>query len=292
MITFINPIWLVLAIPLLVAWWIWRPASRFLQFTRLAILLLALLALCGLAIRLPGRRGSVVVVVDRSLSMPAGSEASQKEAIELIQRAMSSDDKLAVVSFGQNVAIDRPPQAGAFAGFTNQIEPDASNLSEAIEKALALIPENSPGKILLISDGRWTGKDPSSAVSKSATRGIEIDYRSLQRSMANDLAISQIDAPVTVTPGEAFMINAWVKSPAQQDVNFELRRGGQILSAGKTNVTAGLNRLSFRDHADVPGAQGYTLKITSGSEDPIPENNSAKILVGVQGPRPLLVLTT
>jgi Mg-chelatase subunit ChlD len=292
MITFLNPIWLILAIPLLAAWWVWKPPARFLQVARLGIILLLLLALSGLAVRLPSRAGTVVVVADRSLSIPEGGAAAQREAIELIQRAMGADDRLAVVSFGQNAVIERAPQSGIFAGFTNQVEPDASNLKEAIEKALSLIPQNSPGKILVISDGRWTGVDPLGASSKAATRGVAIDYRSLQRSTANDLAISQVDAPVTVTPGEAFMLTAWVRSPVQQEINFELRRSGQTLAAGKSNVKSGLNRLTFRDDAEDPGAQIYNLRVTANGHDPVPENNTAKILIGVQGPRPLLVVTS
>lgn len=296
MVTILHPIWLVLTIPLLVAWWLWKPSSKFLRYTRLTTLLLILLALCGLAVKFPSRAGTVVVVADRSLSMPQNSDAAEREAIELIQRAMSSDDRLAVVSFGQTAAIEHSPQTGAFAGFTNQLSPDASNLNEAVEKALALIPGSSPGKILVISDGRWTGKEPASGAARAASRGIAIDYRSLHRSTANDLAISQIDAPVTVTPGEGFMITAWVKSPVPQEINFELRRGGQTLAAGKTAVSTGLNRLTFRDLAEAPGAQSYNLRISGSPSfsdaDPIPENNAAKILVGVQGPKPMLIVST
>jgi Mg-chelatase subunit ChlD len=295
MITLLHPIWLALAIPLAAAWLLWRHSSRFLRFTRLALLLLILLALCGLAVKLPSRNGTVVVVADRSLSMPQGAEAAQREAIDLIRRAMTSDDRIAVVSFGQSAAIESQPQSGSFAGFTNEVGRDASNLAEAIDKALALIPQNSPGKILAISDGRWTGKDPATAASKAAARGVTIDYRSLQRSSANDLAVAQIDAPVRVTPGEAFMITAWVKSPVQQEIAYELRRGGQVLAAGKTNAGAGLSRLTFRDLAGEPGAQGYTIRVSqnvAGADDPVPENNSAKVLVGVQGPRPLLLVSS
>lgn len=295
MITLLHPIWLALVIPLAAAWLLWRHSSRFLRFTRLALLLLILFALCGLAVKLPSRNGTIVIVADRSLSMPQGAEAAQKEAIDLIGRAMTSDDRLAVVSFGHSAAIERAPQSGAFAGFTNEVGRDASNLTEAIDKALALIPQNSPGKILVISDGRWTGKEPATVASKAAARGVTIDYRSLQRSTANDLAVAQIDAPITVTPGEAFMITAWVKSPVQQEIAYELRRGGQILAAGKTNASGGLNRLTFRDLAGEPGAQGYTIRVSdvqNSGDDPVPENNSAKVLVGVHGPRPLLVVAT
>ncbi len=292
MITLLNPIWLILIIPLAAAWWLWKPTSKFLRYARLALLTLILLALCGLAVKLPSRVGTVVVVADRSLSMPANAEAAEREAIELIQRSMSSDDRLAVISFGQNSTIERSPQTGAFAGFTNRIEADASNLNEAVEKALSLIPAEAPGKILVISDGRWTGKDPADAAARAASRGVAIDFRSLQRSLAGDLAIAQIDAPVTVSPGEAFMLTAWVKSPTSQEISFEMLRGGQVLAAGKTSVSAGLNRLTFRDLAESPGAQRYSIKITGSSGDPIPENNSAKVLVGIQGPRPLLVVTS
>src|SRR5215475_11814668 len=92
------------------------------------------------------------------------------------------------------------------------------------------------------------------------------------------------------------MITAWVKSPVQQEIVYELRRGGQVLAAGKTNAGAGLNRLTFRDLAGEPGAQGYTIRISGAQngagDDPVPENNSAKVLVGVQGPRPLLLVSS
>jgi len=224
--------------------------------------------------------------------MPEGGEGSQKEAIDLIQRAMSDQDRLAILSFGQKAVLERSPQSGAFSGFTNQVERDGSNLADAVEKAVALVPQNTPGKILIISDGRWTGEDPSGPAARAVRRGIAIDYRLSERSTVNDLAIAQIDAPVSVTPGEAFMISAWVKSPLGQEINYELRRSGEVLASGTTSVSLGLNRISFRDHAGELGAQGYTLKIHHQADDPVPENNTAKILVGVQGPRPLLVVTS
>src|SRR5262249_16475858 len=130
---------------------------------------------------------------------------------------------------------------------------------------------------------------------KAAARNIAIDYRSMQRSTANDLAITEIDAPVRVSPGEAFMITAWVKSPSQQEISYELRRGPQTLAAGRTNVGTGTSRLTFRDAAGDTGGQGYTLRIRSnapnGDDDPVPENNTAKVLIGVEGPRPLLLVS-
>ncbi|HLG15306.1 MAG TPA: VWA domain-containing protein [Blastocatellia bacterium] len=284
------PIWLLLIIPLAAAMWLWRLPSRLLRALRLAALVLVVLAMCGLAIKLPSRTGTLVVVADRSESMPPGVDASHKEAINLIQDAIGSQQRLAVVSFGRTAAVEQPPQSGEFAGFTGEIGRDESNLADAIERALSLIPADAPGRILILSDGRWTGRDPAAAASRAAARGISIDYRLTERAAANDVAISQIDAPTTVTPGESFMITAWIRSPIQQDVTFELVRGGERLAAGKTSVTSGLNRLTFRDQASEPGASSYTLRVTSG-DDPVPENNTARLLVGIQGPKPILCIT-
>ena len=122
---------------------------------------------------------------------------------------------MAVVSFGRSASIEQVSQSAEFAGFTGEVGRDESNLAEALERALALIPQGSPGRILVLSDGRWTGKDPANAAWRAAARGIAIDYRALERSAANDVAISQIEAPATVSPDEAFMINAWIRSPVQ-----------------------------------------------------------------------------
>ena len=286
-----HPVWLLLAIPLAVALWLWRLPTPLLLGFRIATVLLILLAMCGLAITLPSRAGTIVVVADRSDSMPPGSDASHKEAINLIRRAMGADQRLGVVSFGRSASIEQNSQSVEFAGFTREVGRDESNLSEALERALALIPQGSPGRILVLSDGRWTGKDPANTAWRAAARGIAIDYRALERSAANDAAISQIEAPATVSPGEAFMINAWIRSPVQQDISYELLRGNERLAAGTRNVSSGQTRLTFRDQAGEPGTYSYTLRIAGAGQDPVPENNSARLLIGIKGPKPLLCLT-
>src|SRR5262249_6056927 len=140
LVTLLAPIWLLLLVPLGLSLWVWRPPTRFLFGVRLASMALVLLALSGLALRLPSRAGTVVVIADRSLSMPQGASAAQTEDIGLIRKAMGNNDRLAVVSFGQEVAVVHPPSDKPFAGFTHKVGGNASNLAEAIDTALSLIP--------------------------------------------------------------------------------------------------------------------------------------------------------
>jgi Mg-chelatase subunit ChlD len=286
-----QPIWLFLLVPLGLSLWRWPLPGRLLTALRALALVLVVLALCGLAVRLPSRAGTVVVVADRSLSMPPESEAAQREAIDILRGAMGTDDRLAVVSFGQAAAVERTPESGPFPGFVNEVGGNASDLAEALETALSLIPRGSPGKILVLSDGRWTGRDPSAVAARAAARGVAIDYRAMQRPAANDLAVARLEAPPAVAPEESFLITAWVHAPSAQTATYRLRRGDRVLAEGQQALAAGLNRLTFRDRAAEPGSQGYTLEVRGAGDDPVPENNRARVLVGVGGPRPVLHVT-
>ena len=207
------PFWLILVIPAVVAFWMRPLPSRRADASAPVTVLLLLLAICGLNIKLPSRSGCVVVVADRSLSMPAGSQSQQVEATELLYRSMGADDELAVVSFGQRTSVEQPPQRLCFAGFVNDVGNEASNLAEAVDRAVSLIPSGSPGRILVLSDGYATGSDVAAAAARAASADIAIDYRAMQRAGAGDLAIERIDSPQSVAAAEAFMISAWVDSP-------------------------------------------------------------------------------
>jgi hypothetical protein len=287
----LHPIWLFLVIPLALSLCLWRMPSRLLLCLRAVILLLLLLSLCGVVVRLPSQAGTIVVVADRSQSMPPASETVQKEVIDLLQKAKGPEDRLAIVSFGRTAAIEQSPDTGQFAGFTHQVGDDASNLADGLETALTLIPQDGPGKIFVLSDGRFSGRDPDGVAVRAAARNVAIDYRSLQRATTNDLAILRVETPASVAPGESFLMTAWVQSPTAQTVSYVLRRDNKTLNHGEERLTSGLNRLTFRDRAGEPGTLSYTLTVVGNGEDPVPENNRAHVLVGVQGPRPLLHVT-
>ena len=288
---FTQPIWLTLAIPVAVALWLWRAPSRLLEILRVVATVLILVAMAGPALRLPSRQGFVVVVADRSLSMPADSEKQLLSAIERVHEAMPKGSLLGVVAFGHRAVIERTPQAGDFTKFLHRVEREGSDLSEGLDKGLALIPRDAAGRLLLLSDGRWTGASPVGPASRAAARGIGVDYRLVGRTSADDLAVARIAAPAEVTPGESFMVTAWVSSPSRRTVTLELLRDGKPLAQARRTVPSGLSRHVFRDVARSPGVQGYVVRIVDSQDDPTPENNAARALVGVSGPKPALLVT-
>ncbi|HPU57598.1 MAG TPA: VWA domain-containing protein, partial [Verrucomicrobiota bacterium] len=269
MIHFFQPIWLLLLIPLAVVWLIWPLPSRGLRIVRAFVFVLIVLALAQFAVRLPERAGTVVVVADRSESMPRQAAAAQKEIVDLLQKSMRANDLLGVVSFGRHAVVERSPQRGAFGGFTAQPGSEHSDLNGAIEAALALIPPDAGGRILVVSDGKWTGRDPLAAAARAAGRGVAIDYRVLARPQVSDVAIQSFQGPDAVQPGEAYVLGCWIRAPSDQEVGYELRRGSTIIASGTRPLVAGVNRIMFRDRAADATVHEYSLLILGPEDDPV-----------------------
>jgi Mg-chelatase subunit ChlD len=291
----LAPIWLFLLLPLGLALWLWRPPSVFLTVLRATAMVLVVLALAGLSLRLPSREGTVVVVADRSLSMPANSAALQKEVVDRLLQSRSGQDLVGVVSFGEQVAVEQPPSRDPFAGFTHQVGGNASDLAGGLQTALTLIPPGTPGRIIVLSDGKWTGSNPVPVATTALARNIAIDYRTLERPTAGDLAIARVDAPSVVSAGESFLITSWIFAPTAGKIRFQLKQGDRLLASGERAVQSGLNRLTFRDRAMNVGNQDYQLTVLPlqddgkiAQSDPVPENNTGRLLVGINGPRPIL----
>ncbi|HSR70622.1 MAG TPA: vWA domain-containing protein [Acidobacteriota bacterium] len=284
--TLLWPLWLLLLIPLAAALWVWPPPTRVLRLLRLVVLALLVTALASPVIELPRRAGTIVVVADRSQSMPEGFDASQREVLSLLDQSRSERGRLLLVSFAERAALE--PSASDFA---QSYQGTASRLSQAVERGLALIPGDGSGRLLVLSDGRWTGDDPTPLGHLAASRGVPIDYRLLRRPVENDLALVNVDAPDEVSPGEAYAIIAWVQSPSDQRADIELRGGGQVIARGSRQLQAGLNRLVFRDRSQGAGTVAYRLRIEGESSDPVQQNNLGRFLVSSSGKRPLLLVS-
>ncbi len=290
---FQQPIWFLLLIPLACVLYYWRIPSRLLTGLRLLAFLLIVLAMVGPSIKLPTRSGTIIVVADRSRSMPSDSRDAQKHAVNLLLDSIGKEDRLGVVSFAEKSYPERLPSGGAagkFAEFVGESHPDASDLTGALESALSLIPVGDKGRILVLSDGRWTGENPTRLVSHLVQRGVAVDYRIMERPAVGDVAALSIESPDRVLPDEVFKIVAWVQVPTSQDVEYELLRNGQVVGSGKRTMGQGANRLEFLLKAGTPGALETTFRVKGTGEDPIPENNIARKLIGVEGAKPVLLI--
>lgn len=286
---FLQPAVLLLAVPVLLAWWRLRGAHPVTAGLRLAFALLLLAGLAGPYLSAGAEGRDLVLVVDRSRSMPANSNRSALELVSLAETERRAEDRIYVVSYGSEATLEHAAlEEERFPGFGAPLNPDGSDLAGALETALDLLDGKRPASLMLISDGLHTGRDPLIPARRAYTRGVRIDVRHLSRSGSADLSVERIELPGDVAVGEPFQFQVWVHADQAVRTDFSLVREGRVLSTGERDFPAGRTRLVFRDQLKVAGVAEYQVEL--GANDRIPENNRARAAVRARGAEALLVL--
>ena len=115
---FQYPWLLLLSIPLL--WFVWKQTSLSypIRGLRLLTVTVVLLGISNPSCTVPTTEQDIVVVVDRSDSMPSTIEQSTMETIQLLQQGLSPNDGFAVLSVATESQIDKPLTNDPFKGFS------------------------------------------------------------------------------------------------------------------------------------------------------------------------------
>jgi Mg-chelatase subunit ChlD len=300
--TLLYPEFLLLAIPLLAWWWLWtkdtagddwrqrfsNPRSIF----RLVLVLLGVLILAGPALVRGEEGADLIVVVDRSASMTDAARLSSRELLNLAEDQRGPRDRVGIVTFGGRAALERGPDEDArFETFSREVDPNASDLRSALALALESIPRDRPARLLVLSDGAFTGGDPRHFAAQAAARGIPIDVRRLdERPITGDVAVGDFSLPLELQPGEAFRFGVEVFASAATEARWELSRGGEVIARGDEALRTGRNRLSFRDRLWAPGVTRYELRVFAGA-DRIPENDRGRGVTRVSGDSGVLIFS-
>jgi Mg-chelatase subunit ChlD len=292
MIRFLFPELFLLAIPMWFAYRRWGQARGMTGALRISLLIALLLALAGPEVNFGGKGIDIIVVADRSRSLPGEAEPRIRELIENLQKNRRSGDRVGLVTFGANSDIESPlSHEWMLKGYSKEIQPDGSDLNEALHKALNLVETNRPARILVFSDGEANGASPTSAARRASDLGVPIDFREFPRPRTGDVAVDSLQLPETVAPREPFQYLVWVYSNREAAGKVTVFRDGEVIARDKIerSFASGMNRLLFRDLLEEGGLHNYEVRIDV-PDDPLVENNRGAGVVRVDaGPR-LLVL--
>jgi len=287
---FAHPELLLLVLPAALVWWRWRGGERGTRLVRALVLALLVLAAAGPYLRTGEKGRDLVLVFDRSRSMPAEAEAAALELAAGAEGARRAGDRVAVVAFGAEAAIESAPsERTRFQQFTRAVDRDGSNLGLALDTALALIPEDRRGSILLLSDGESNGREPLTLARTAFARDVRVDVVPVTRPAGADVAVERLELPEAVGAFEPFQFHAWVRADEAREVELVLERDGREIARGKRALVRGANRLSFRDVLAAPGTASYRLRLL-GLGDRLPENDVGLAAVRIEGQRPVLVV--
>ncbi len=286
MIALCAPLALLIAAPLLYLWWRLGRGPREVRLIRLAIVLLVALTVADLEVRSGEGSRHVVLLVDRSLSCGREALARAAEVADLLLRRMDAEDRLSVVTFGRDaMALSQRSSLGEITGLELD---DASDLTAGLNLSAALLGETPGGRVLVVSDGLYTGPDPLDRLPSWRTAGAPLDYSPVVHEEGGDVAISAVELPERVRAGHPFELAFTVHCPAATEATLGLERGGAEVSQ-TVSLGPGEHRFTLQDVAGRAGLLRYVITATAVS-DSRPQNNRALAVTMAVGPPRVLVL--
>ncbi|PYR91151.1 MAG: hypothetical protein DMF84_17745 [Acidobacteria bacterium] len=190
----------------------------------------ALLLLAGSFARpyLAGARSSTrttVIAIDRSLSMSAPGVMERARALARQAVDEAGADRVLVIAFDQRADVVAPTGAAADARLAiDEITPSfaATRYASAFDKASDLLPDQSPGRLVIVGDLQRSGFDGSTA---ALPQEIDLAVRDAGGASSN-LAVTEIRPE---TRRLLATIRNFGAAPRETDVRLEV--------AGRTEVT-------------------------------------------------------
>ncbi len=297
----------LLAVPAALIWWcLLRRGSG----SALRAVVLVLLVLAAMDPELAwGRGGSdVVVVFDRSDSLlppPTAAEdreeeqrrarlardRHQAEMLRLIGEQRDVGDRLAAVLVGRTARTAQPPRRRGLDRLADtSVAGDGSDLHAGLELAAGLIPADRAGRVVLMSDGEATGRNPRAAAASLALAGIPVDVVPADPPSGGDAAVLEVEVPNGLRLGESFIGSLRFVGRRAEDRAWEVHRDGERIAAGTVSLRPDRpTAASFVDRPVRPGITRYRVSLDA-TNDRLPLNNTAHAALRVRGGQRILVV--
>lgn len=293
--------WAALPVPVFFALRNWARSAGVTNWLRLALVTLCLFGLAGPRWNIGGKGVDVIVVVDRSRSLPKRADKDVVELIDALRDQRAPGDRVAVITFGRKPHTEQGLSATQRTELFGQtVQPDGSDLEAALQRALDLVDGNRPARVLVLSDGEANGPPPDTAARRAREEGVPIDYIGFHRQNVGDVAVRNVTLPETVRANEPFQFRAVIQSDGDASAKVTLQReslvDGQVvrkqIASQTRTLTSGRNEVAFGDALPTGAGGTYRYRVEVAVEgDPRPQNNRWADEVFVDaGPRLLLLV--
>ncbi len=237
-IQFDKPLWLLLILLLVPVFLIGRRSigglSR-LKATLVFALRSLVIVMLAVALAEPvwARRGegvTVTLLLDRSNSVP---HPLKRSSAEFLRRAVAAKDdpadRVAVVSIGRESAIAALPDRLSTVPDDQALDPadlTATNLADAVRIALALVPDDTANRLVLVSDGNETIGNILEAAEIAKANDIPIDVLALEYEHENEVIFERINAPARAREGQSLPIKLVLRSQGEASGTVQLTMNG------------------------------------------------------------------
>jgi VWA domain-containing protein len=266
---------------------------------RFLMLFCAILLLCRPVIVHRTKALDLCIIADRSRSISDEARKSQMEIIDLAARNLEPGDRLGIISFNEKSYIEQILESEAgIKSFSIASSENSSDITEGLNTALSLLSQKRNSRMLLLSDGEFTGQSPVRSAQIARQMKIPVYYRNLKKASFFNLSIRDVDIPEKVIANEPFRVKFNISSTENTSGRYRIIRDGKITGEEKNggwnsfNFKAGQNQIRFNDILRTPHIYSYGIEVetTPHEKEKIKSDNTAEKFIKVVGERPILIV--
>lgn len=299
-ISFLYPVWLWLLLLGLLFVGLGWPARhspnrrrQWLSLTvRLVILVALVLGLAGAQLEWPLDTITTVFVLDASDSIAATDRLRAETFVSEAIAHKPSGDQAAIILFGGDALVERlPSEESTLSPLASVPLKNATNIEQALRLALALLPGEGGGRIVLLSDGRQTTGEARRLADLAAARHIEISVYPLGDETAGpaEVLVEEVSAPGQARQGQSIPLKVVVVATQSSDAMLRLLADGVLVESKPVRLSPGRNQFEFSVLADEAGFRRFQVQVEA-EQDGYHQNNRGAAFTTVHGPPKLLLV--
>jgi Ca-activated chloride channel homolog len=245
---------------------------------------------------------SVIYALDVSDSVD-GNDPEQKmlrSALRFVAGTATTKpqtDRAGLIVFGKNAAVEFParptvPLEANNVILNSLIDKESTNLEQGLSLAAAMLPEETQGRIVLISDGMQTDGNLDRVLEDLKSKDITVDVLPIQYAFDNEVWLERLELPQFVKVGENYEASIVLSSLAAGEGTVRLEENGKVIAEQPVEFQAGKNRMTFPIYLRTAGYYEYSASIEVGrGKDNIDKNNKVVNSLFLEGEGKVLIVT-
>lgn len=297
---FANPAGFALMLAAPWIWWMSVAGYHGLPKVRGILSLLVRLSLVGLFAMLMAEpravrssdKLSVMYALDISDSIGEGSTDRALEFVASTVTDKPEADEAGLVVFGRNAAVELPPRINfPFEAINSRIERDATDLSQSLSLAAAMLPDEHRGRIVLITDGIQTEGAITPVLDEIKSREINVDVLPIQYEYDREVWLERLELPQFVKLGENYEASVVLSSLQAGSGTLVLSENGREIYSETVDYEAGKNRYVIPLYLRNAGYYEYTATIQAErGQDHLKNNNTVLNYIYIEGEGRILLV--
>ncbi len=267
-----------------------RSRNRFYMAVRLAGAALVLLALLGVSVDRRGGTNTTVFLVDISNSNEQNLE-NMEAYIKDALADMPGGNQYGIVTFGKNSLVEQFLTGDDhFARIMSLPDKTATNFEEAVSRALAMLPPEGAGRLVLLTDGRETRGELANTAAALLSGRVELLAMLYETSQGQDAYIENVKLPGYLYQGDVYSITVTVVSNYETDAEIQIWMGTMQTDAYGVHLNRGTNQFQFRQEVTGENVESFEVRLAAAG-DTCPENDSYHACAAVDAVPKVLVVS-